>query len=414
MATNKEKRKEFLKGACSKEQYAAWFVQSNPDMELDDEDIDKAYKAYIRDYKRKARIMMGGTEALREMLAPTSKDVINAIPDEVKMCINTLSRYYTQSIYENLEFKNNIAYLDEELGKANKSVEQACISIEQDDKIITDLRAINKASVEEIKRLKDVEQSLLDRIAELEKSNEAMKVGNQSMIDTINRIKKQKIKFVMMKPGPELDDYIHDLEERNDTLMKENNILQEYLDKHKKSEEELHLYEQMLQETEEQYDKVKSENLKLRGKIQSQEIYINSYKDRHGSKPIIVYGDEDDVYSGEVKDLILRLVADKLASCDDVGSRQYVLLSDILEHNPKDGTRDEIRSFLFDFFKKYRSFADLDKSELAEYGLEVRNGGKHAYMYFKNNPNITTPISLTPSDGAHMQNLAQTTAAKLL
>lgn len=414
MATNKEKRKELLKGALDKEDYAVWFIQNNPEMELDDEDIDKAYKAYLRDYKRKARIMIGGVEALTEMLAPTTKEVIAAIPDEVKTCINTLSKYYTQSIYENLELKSNVAYMDEELHKANNTMGQASVSIEENDRIIADLRAINKASVEEIKRLKNVEQSLLDRITELEKANEAMKLGNQTMIDTINKIKKQKIKFVMMKPGPELDDYIHDLEERNDTLMKENDILQEYVDKNKASEEEIHLYEQMLQESEEQYNKIKSENLKLRGKIQSQEIYINSYKDRHGSKPILVYGDEDDVYSGEIKDLVLRLVTDKMASCDDVSSRQYVLLSDILEHNPKDGTRDELRAFLFDFFKSYRGYTNIDTSELAEYGFEVKNGGKHAYIYFKNNPTITSPISLTPSDGAHMQNLSQSIVAKLL
>ena len=135
----------------------------------------------------------------------------------------------------------------------------------------------------------------------------------------------------------ELMDYIELLEEETKILK---NKIEHEASEYKSLEKS---YEEILEEK-------NKEILSLKGKIISQDITLNSYKDKNGH-PLIVKGEEPELYPGEQKDLIISLI-EKYRGCDEL-TRRYHVCDSLLKANKKVGTRDimqeNISSALKDF-----------------------------------------------------------------
>lgn len=362
---------------------------------IPEEVLEEEYQGYLDDYEKELKERIKAQKSKKQFLDKSfiTPELLEQIPQGIKNSYEVIVYEVCKLLYEKQEY----AKINESAGESLKQGEET-------------LQEANRYFAECEQKAKEAEE----KIAKLETENKSLKLGNDDLITKLQESRKSKLRFVMIKPDYDLGSYIKDLEEANDQLSKECDIYREYYDKCKKAEDDLHTAEQVCNQYEEENEKLRIENQKLHGKIMSQEIQLNSYKDRYGNRSLINYGDETDVYSGEIKDLVIDCLAQKYASCEDVSSRQAILLRDLLEANEKDGTRDEIRRFLFDLFKDYKGYTTLDTAALAEHGLEVSKGSKHAEVYFKDYPKVQAPISVTPSDNAHMQNMAATIAAKLL
>ena len=356
---------------------------------IPEEILEQEYQGYLEDYEKELKERIKAQKSKKQFLDKSfiTPDLLEQIPQGIKNSYEVIVYEVCKLLYEKQEYAKINASADETLKQGAETLQEA-----------------NRYFTECEQKVKEAEE----KIAKLEEENKSLKLGNDDLITKLQEARKSKLRFIMVKPD------IRDLEEANDQLSKECEISKEYYDKCKKAEDDLHTAEQVCNQYEEENEKLRIENQKLHGKIMSQGIQLNSYKDRYGSRSLINYGDETDVYSGEIKDLVIDCLVQKYASCEDVGSRQAIILRDLLEVNEKDGTRDEIRRFLFDLFKDYKGYTTLDTAALAEHGLEVSKGSKHAEVYFKDYPKVQAPISVTPSDNAHMQNMAATIAAKLL
>jgi len=113
--------------------------------------------------------------------------------------------------------------------------------------------------------------------------------------------------------------------------------------------------------------------------------------------PLLTRGEEEDLYAGEVKDLILFALSEALKSFPE-GSRRHDAVSDIIEHNDyqhlTEKNAEEIKNLL-------RSFSGVPaklKQELERMGFEISGDGKHYKLCFKGDPRYTTTMAKTPSD----------------
>ena len=361
-----------------------------------EEIMEREYQGYLDDYEKELKERIKKAKKSKKSAIDKSfitPELLEQIPAGVRESYETIVYEFCKILDERNKQAQAVDTFGEHLEQGKEALHEA-----------------NEYFAECEQKVKDAEE----KIAKLEEENRNLRLGNNDLMDKLQEVRKSKIRFVTIKPDRELGLYIRDIEEANDQLGKECEIYKEYYDKCKKAEDDLHTAEQVCNQYEEENEKLRIENQKLHGKIMSQEIQINSYKDRYGNRSVINYGNETDLYSGEIKDLILDCLSQKYASCDDIGSRQAIVLRDLLEANEKDGTRDELRRFLFELFRDYKGYTSLDTAALSEHGFDVSKGGKHAEIFFKNYPNVQAPISVTPSDNAHMQNMAATIAAKLL
>ena len=143
------------------------------------------------------------------------------------------------------------------------------------------------------------------------------------------------------------------------------------------------------------------------------EIFGMSYKlSQSMEEPIIVYGDERDFYSGEIKDLILYVLSDVLKNTKE-GSRRYDVISDILEKNDYKklikARKDEIKQL----FNGYKTFSPSMKQQLEDMGFYFSDDGKHYKALYYNDPRYLITIAKTPSDSRSGMNIAHTISEKL-
>lgn len=158
---------------------------------------------------------------------------------------------------------------------------------------------------------------------------------------------------------------------------------------------------------EELIDEKNREILHLKGKIMSKDITLTSYKDKIG-QPILSLGDDmEEMYPGEVRDMVLELIQKQLPSYQ-INSRGRMLLQYVVDSNPEIGERKKIKQEL----KQILQSADIVKNDtvrcLNELGIAVDViGSGHRNLYFKKDPKHYSTISSTPSDVRSNQNSLQ-------
>lgn len=180
----------------------------------------------------------------------------------------------------------------------------------------------------------------------------------------------------------ELIEYIELLEE-------ENKSLKETIEK------EAQQYTQLERAYEEILDEKKQEILNLRGKIISQNITLNSYKDKNGN-PLIIMGEEQDIYDGEQKDFILSLI--EAAMPDDQYCRRYRICRSILQSNKKSGNRDKMQDNIYNALKDFKLMDKETLRLLEESNLKLISGRTHHKITLNGDPRYRVAFSKTPSD----------------
>lgn len=253
-----------------------------------------------------------------------------------------------------------------------------------------------------------VEQSVEEMQREIERLNglvDALKRGNQDLMYKLEKLRKSKIpKVIIVDKGPKIRDEIMDLCERNEMLLKENDLLKETIDLDDSKvrvgelEQLLHLSDQIVVELEEENKTLKSERQQMQGKIMSLEITINSYKDRE-RKPIIYEGEEHDFYQDEQKEFIMDAIEAKM-NASEINSRAYGLGRSLIEANPVQGHRDAIRKEIMNIFRHYDGYNRMnvgDVRRLRELGIEITSSGAHPCVKFIKSDKYFATIASTPS-----------------
>lgn len=140
-----------------------------------------------------------------------------------------------------------------------------------------------------------------------------------------------------------------------------------------------------------------NELLKAKNKIIYQDQIISSYKEKYG-RPIILEGDEHDLYKGEQKDFIRYIISNAMKNYDK-HTRAYKICESILKANSEVGERKRIKELLCQIFKNYNGMNRDIISELNSIGINVEMDGRgHFKLTLANDDRYTVNISNSPSD----------------
>ena len=223
--------------------------------------------------------------------------------------------------------------------------------------------------------------------------------------------RRNKPKLIVVDNDRELRRDYNDLYDMMERLKLENDLLYE---NNRKLEEENSQYKSVIDTCEEltteyanetetlrvENEELKNQNQQLKAKVISKDITINSYMDRKDRKNgIINYGTEIDLYSGEHKDIVLEILKERFKSLDPY-TRQYSVIKSILEANPEDGTRADIKRTLYTSLKQYTGTDHLHKStvsELRSIGFEIEQDLNHDKLTFNGDKRYMCSLACTPN-----------------
>ena len=242
-------------------------------------------------------------------------------------------------------------------------------------------------------------------------------------------LRKEKIKFIYInREGNIVEEFNEALDElqrlrievgilydKNAEFESENRMLK---DSAEDNEQIVALYSAENEQLKEEIQQLKTANQQLRAKTISQDITWNSYKDKTNFKtPILVQGTEHDFYPGEQKDILLEYLHEKIKNLDPY-TRQYAVVKSILEANPEDGTRANIRQKLKEIFKDFKGFkllTNTQNAELRELGFTyVPCGSGHSKIYMNGDERFMVTMAGTPSDTTRGLNQVSDIAKVLL
>lgn len=169
-------------------------------------------------------------------------------------------------------------------------------------------------------------------------------------------------------------------------------------------EENDYLYE----EFGDQLKKMEDTNAKLNNEIQRLTAEVQGLRMKfsgNSQTPIIMAGAEQDLYEGEIREIVLEILEEYRKSCHE-GSRRQHIIDDILQCNEYKRLPEKKREVLKKALKGYRSLNGSLKNELESLGFEITSDGKHyKWSYYGDNRYVVTAAK-TSSDSRSGMNLA--------
>ena len=115
------------------------------------------------------------------------------------------------------------------------------------------------------------------------------------------------------------------------------------------------------------------------------------------STPLLMFGDEDDYYQGEIKDMILLTLEESLKTFREKSRRKDVVL-DVIAHNDYQKLtkkrEEEIRALL----KTFNGMDGKLRQNLEALGFEIDVTGPHIRVTYYGDPRYEEMLSKTPSD----------------
>ena len=114
--------------------------------------------------------------------------------------------------------------------------------------------------------------------------------------------------------------------------------------------------------------------------------------------PIIVVGKEKEFYPGEIKDLILLTLEEKVQEIKKEHSRRRDVLQDIIENNNYERISESRYEDLVKGMKGYRTFSDEKQSVMRRLGFDIKRDGPHFKCTYYDDKRYVKGMSCTASD----------------
>ncbi len=122
------------------------------------------------------------------------------------------------------------------------------------------------------------------------------------------------------------------------------------------------------------------------------------------AKPVLVQGEEEDLYPGEIRDIVLAAISEHLDRNIKKGSRREHVLADILNSNKYEKLSEKKREALKNLFSGYTGMNASLKSGLQELGFTVKEEGKHHKLILGDDQRYWTTLACTPGDNRGVKN----------
>ena len=120
-----------------------------------------------------------------------------------------------------------------------------------------------------------------------------------------------------------------------------------------------------------QVDELSRHNDILRYENQGLREKVNSFS----SVPVIYMGDEDELFSGEIKEIVISSL-DEVLKKTEQKTRRWDVLNDIVINNEFKNTIEDKQKTVKRLFRGYECVSAMMRQELAAIGLELKEEGK--------------------------------------
>lgn len=175
-----------------------------------------------------------------------------------------------------------------------------------------------------------------------------------------------------------------------------------------------------LQEYQETFDQ---ENNKLRNQIKelTRELY-SLQQENQGLRaklsdsedvPMIFLGDEEEFYQGEIREMVLDAVNEKLKNTKEK-TRRYDVYQDILKNNDYREVTAQRKDAVKKLLKDYKTMSGTLRQQLTDLGIEIKEDGKHYKFIYYGDERYKTTVAKTGSDHRGGKNIAATIARDML
>ena len=122
---------------------------------------------------------------------------------------------------------------------------------------------------------------------------------------------------------------------------------------------------------------------------------------------IIYLGVEDEFFPGEIKEMILDSISEKLKNTAPK-SRRHDVLSDIIQKNGHDRISEKRAKAVKNLLKDYRTMSGTLRQALMDMGFTITEDGKHYRLTYYGDGRYKTTVSKTASDHREGKNIAST------
>lgn len=167
-------------------------------------------------------------------------------------------------------------------------------------------------------------------------------------------------------------------------------------------EEDLKNFQKQIEDLTRTNDALTYENQGLRAKI-----------DNIDNVPILYLGNEDEFYQGEIKEMILDAIVEKLKNLK-IRTRRSDVLNDILQNNDYQKTCEYREKMVKNMFKDYRTMSNTMRQQLQNLGFEITEDGKHYRLIYYGDGRYKTTIAKTGSDWREGKNIAGTILKEMM
>ena len=155
------------------------------------------------------------------------------------------------------------------------------------------------------------------------------------------------------------------------------------------------------------------ENASLKGKITAANNKLSASNAKisglenclSDKAPVLFYGDELDIYEGEVKDLVISLIEKEEKNTPDL-TRKKDILKSLLAANELTNKKEDILSHIKTAFKNYKTLTGSQKMLLESLGFRVDVSGDHYKIHFKDDDRYLVVLSRSASDHREGRNFA--------
>lgn len=121
--------------------------------------------------------------------------------------------------------------------------------------------------------------------------------------------------------------------------------------------------------------------------------------------PILFMGEEEDLYDGEIKEMILDILSESLNKQKN-NSRRAHILKDIIDNNNYEGVVEKRKNEIKNILKGYSNMPSSMKQSLQKFGFCISADGKHYKLSYYNDSRYTFIMAKSGSDGRGGSNLA--------
>lgn len=129
--------------------------------------------------------------------------------------------------------------------------------------------------------------------------------------------------------------------------------------------------------------------------------------------PLLYMGSESDLYTDEIKEIVLA-VLDAAAQNMDQATRRYHVISDIIAANNYQHTADTRREMLKNLLANDRSLTTKIRTGLEKLGFTITSDGEHHKLHYYDDPRYWGTLPKTASDNRSYRNSAGDIANKML